>query len=184
MKGGTVVHRNVWLRTVVTAALALIPSLAAAEPSPQEPSAFFLSRSENRNQVHYAVRLDEACHPVGNKPVRVYWRMLERGESEVEDLLGVEQPAYGLEDAQQVELTPDGGRVRIRLRAFADRPIDLTTTQVQGGGCAVQAWTKFSAGPAQLLHIFVKTSWPLSVDFVRLDGLGADGRTQTELLRN
>ncbi|NRD68652.1 DUF4833 domain-containing protein, partial [Corallococcus exiguus] len=33
-----------------------------------------MSRSENRNQVHYALSLDEACRPVGTRPVHVYWR--------------------------------------------------------------------------------------------------------------
>lgn len=166
---------------VATGVLAFAPRVAA-EPTIQAPSAFFLSRSENRNQVHYAVTLDEACRPVGARPVHVYWRMLERGEAEVEALLSIELPAYGLEDSQQVESTAEGGRVRIRLRSFPDRPIDITTTQVRGQ-CSVQAWTRFGANPAQLVHIFVKTSWPFSVDFVRLDGVGAEGQPLSELIR-
>ncbi|QSQ16016.1 DUF4833 domain-containing protein [Myxococcus landrumensis] len=172
-----------WLRNAVVAVLTAFSALAATEASAQTHSAFFLSRSENRNQVHYALRLDEACRPVGTQPVFVYWRMLERGESEVEDLLGVEQPVYGLDGTQQVEATADGWKVRIRLRAFPERPIDITTTASRGP-CTVQAWTKVGAHVAQLEHIFVKTSWPFSVDFVRLDGMTPDGSTVTELVRS
>ncbi|WP_342381598.1 DUF4833 domain-containing protein [Myxococcus stipitatus] len=172
-----------WLRNAVVAALMAFSALAAAEASAQTPSAFFLSRSENRNQVHYALRVDEACRPVGTQPVFVYWRMLERGESEVEDLLAVEQPVYGLDGTQQVEATADGWKVRIRLRAFPERPIDITTTSSARGQCTVQSWTKVGAHVAQLEHVFVKTSWPFSVDFVRLDGTNPDGHPVTELVR-
>ncbi|MCE9670130.1 DUF4833 domain-containing protein [Myxococcus stipitatus] len=155
---------------------------SAAEPGTRAPSVFFLSRSENRNQVHYALRTDEACRPVGANPVQVYWRMLERGESEEEELLTVELPVYGLEDAQPVEATAEGWRVRVRLRAFPSRPIDITTALVDGQ-CRVQAWTKGGRGDFQLDHVFVKTSWPFSVDFVRLDGVGQDGQPVHELIR-
>ncbi|WP_338866731.1 DUF4833 domain-containing protein [Myxococcus stipitatus] len=172
-----------WLRNAVVAVLTAFSALAATEASAQTQSAFFLSRSENRNQVHYALRLDDACRPVGPQPVFVYWRMLERGESAVEDLLGVEQPVYGLDGTQQVEATADGAKVRIRLRAFPERPIDITTSGSQGQ-CVVQAWTKVGASVSQLEHIFVKTSWPFSVDFVRLDGMGTDGQPVHELVRS
>ncbi|RKH56067.1 DUF4833 domain-containing protein [Corallococcus aberystwythensis] len=165
-------------------ALTTVGTLAsAAGASLPSQSAFFLSRSENRNQVHYALRLDEACRPVGTQPVQVYWRMLERGPSEVEELLGVEQPVYGLEDPQTVEATTEGGwRVRVRLRAFPSRPIDITTARVDGK-CQVQAWTKLGNSVSRLEHVFVKTSWPFSVDFVRLDGVGSDGQPVHDLIR-
>ncbi|WP_434299173.1 DUF4833 domain-containing protein [Corallococcus exiguus] len=164
-------------------ALTTVATLASAAGAPlPSHSAFFLSRSENRNQVHYALSLDEACRPVGTRPVQVYWRMLERGPSEVEELLGVEQPVYGLEDSQPVEATAEGWRVRVSLNAFPSRPIDITTARVDGK-CQVQAWTKLGNSVSQLEHVFVKTSWPFSVDFVRLDGVGPDGQPVHELIR-
>ncbi|QSQ27260.1 DUF4833 domain-containing protein [Pyxidicoccus parkwayensis] len=166
----------------VVALMAVVPLASAAEAPVPSPSAFFLSRSENRNQVHYALRLDEACRPVGTRPVQVYWRMLERGESEMEELLGVEQPVYGLEDAQPVDATAEGWRVRVRLRAYPSRPIDITTARVDGE-CQVQAWTKLGNSVSRLEHVFVKTSWPFSVDFVRLDGVSPEGQPVHELLR-
>jgi hypothetical protein len=171
------------LSNLAAVALTTVATLAsAAGATLPSPSAFFLSRSENRNQVHYALRLDEACRPVGTRPVQVYWRMLERGESQVEDLLGVEQPVYGLEDPQPVDATADGWRVRVRLRAFPSRPIDITTARVDGE-CQVQAWTKLGSSVSRLEHVFVKTSWPFSVDFVRLDGVGPEGQPVHELIR-
>jgi hypothetical protein len=171
------------LSNLAAVALTTVATLAsAAGPTLPSPSAFFLSRSENRNQVHYALRLDEACRPVGTRPVQVYWRMLERGESEVEDLLGAEQPVYGLEDPQPVDATAEGWRVRVRLRAFPSRPIDITTARVDGE-CQVQAWTKLGNSVSRLEHVFVKTSWPFSVDFVRLDGVGPEGQPVHELIR-
>lgn len=171
------------LCNLAAVALTTVATLAsAAGVTRPSPSAFFLSRSENRNQVHYALRLDEACRPVGPRPVQVYWRMLERGESEVEDLLGVEQPVYGLEDPQPVDATAEGWRVRVRMRAVPSRPIDITTARVDGE-CQVQAWTKLDNSVSRLEHVFVKTSWPFSVDFVRLDGVGPEGQPVHELIR-
>ncbi|WP_223637770.1 DUF4833 domain-containing protein [Corallococcus sp. EGB] len=171
------------LSNLTVVALATAATLASAAEAPlSSQSAFFLTRSENRNQVHYALRLDEACRPVGARPVQVYWRMLERGPSEVEELLGIEQPVYGLEDPQTVEATEDGWRVRVRLRAFPSRPIDITTARAEGK-CQVQAWTKLGDSVSRLEHVFVKTSWPFSVDFVRLDGAGPDGQPVHELIR-
>ncbi|NPC69467.1 DUF4833 domain-containing protein [Corallococcus sp. AB004] len=171
------------LFNLTAVALATVATLASAAGTPvPAQSAFFLTRSENRNQVHYALRLDEACRPVGPSPVQVYWLMLERGPSEVEELLGVEQPVYGLEDPQQVEATEDGWRIRVRLKAFPSRPVDITTARVDGK-CQVQAWTKLGNTVCRLEHVFVKTSWPFSVDFVRLDGVGPDGKPVQELIR-
>ncbi|RKH48840.1 DUF4833 domain-containing protein [Corallococcus sp. AB050B] len=169
------------LTAVALTAVATLASAAGAPP-PSRQSAFFLTRSENRNQVHYALRVDEACRPVGPRPVQVYWLMLERGPSETEDLLGVEQPVYGLEDSQQVESTEEGWRVRVSLRAFPSRPVDITSARVDGR-CQVQAWTRVGNTVARLEHVFVKTSWPFSVDFVRLDGVGPDGKPVHELIR-
>ncbi|GMT98666.1 hypothetical protein KH5H1_27850 [Corallococcus caeni] len=171
------------LRNLAAVALTTVATLASAAGTPlPAQSAFFLTRSENRNQVHYALRLDEACRPVGTRPVQVYWRMLERGASEVEELLDIEQPVYGLEDSQPVDATAEGWRVRVRLRAFPSRPIDITTARVDGR-CQVQAWTKLGNSVSRLEHVFVKTSWPFSVDFVRLDGVSPEGQPVHELIR-
>src|SRR5580658_1302022 len=57
---------------------------------------FSISKSENKNQVLFEVRLDTRCRPIGDAPVVSYWRMLERSTESVEPLLSVEGRAYGI----------------------------------------------------------------------------------------
>ena len=91
-------------------------------------SVFFIAKSQNRNQVHYGIRLDKECSPLGRRPLFAYWRMFEKG-GELEPLLGTEGPAYGLDEAQEIVNTPDASRIRSRLRAFPDRPLLVTVTR-------------------------------------------------------
>ena len=155
---------------------------ARAVPARTTDSAFFIARSTNRNQVHYGVHVDEACRPKGTQPVHAYWRMLEKGEKNVEPLLGREGPAYGLGDTQQVEATPSGWRIHVRLRAWPDRSINVDVFR-ENGRCAARAWTQMEGRAAQIDRIFVKTSWPAGVDYVLLSGTGEDGRSAQEVIR-
>jgi hypothetical protein len=147
-------------------------------------SAFFIARGKNRNQVHYGVRVGPDCKPEGAQPVHAYWRMLEKGEGVTEPLLGIEGPAYGLKDSQQVEALPGGAgwRVRIWLRAHPDRPIDVSVLK-EGGRCVTRAAMKMGDAVAQIDRIFVKDKWPAGVDFVMLSGVGADGKSVREVIR-
>ncbi len=153
-----------------------------AAPARSTDSAFFIARGKNRNQVHYGVRVGEDCKPTGAQPVHAYWRMLEKGEGVTEPLLGIEGPAYGLKDTQQVEATPDGWRVRVWLRAHPDRPIDVTVAREQGR-CAARASMKMDGTVAQIDRIFVKEKWPAGVAFVMLSGVAADGRSVRGVIR-
>jgi hypothetical protein len=173
------------MRASLPAALLLCPLASpAGTPAPARgvDSAFFISRSENRNQVHYGVRVSEDCRPQGTHPVHAYWRMLEKGPGETEPLLGLEGPAYGLADAQEVASTPTGWRIKLRLRAYSARPIELAVAR-ENGGCATRAWMMVDGALAQLDHIYVRTQWPLGVDYIRLSGVRPDGRAVTELIR-
>lgn len=154
-----------------------------ASPARSADSAFFIARGKNRNQVHYGVRVGEGCKPTGDQPVHAYWRMLEKGEGVTEPLLGIEGPAYGLKDTQQVEATPSGGwRVRVWLRAHPDRPIDITVAREQGH-CVARASMKMDNTVAQIDRIFVKEKWPAGVAFVMLSGVAADGHSVREVIR-
>ncbi|HKQ70456.1 MAG TPA: DUF4833 domain-containing protein [Polyangiaceae bacterium] len=101
-------------------------------------SVFFIARSHNKNQVHYGVHLDGSCAPVGSRPVFGYWRMLEERDR-VEPILGIEESAYGIDDAQRVERGPSAATVTIRLRAFPDRPLVITIEQ-KNGRCEASAF--------------------------------------------
>jgi len=173
------------MRQAVSAALLLWPLASpAGAPAPARgvDSVFFIARSENRNQVHYGVQVGVDCSPQGTHPVHAYWRMLEKGEAETEPLLRIEGPAYGLADTQEVASTPSGWRIRIRLRAYSERPIEIAVSR-ENGVCTTRASMLLNQEIRQLDHIYVRTQWPIGVDYIRLSGVSPDGRAVTEVIR-
>ena len=143
---------------------------------------FFVAKSENRNQVHYGVRLDRACRPAGETPVFPYWRMFERGPLATEPLLAVEQPAYGV--AQRVvERTDLGGSVLVTLNALPKRPIVIESTAV-GTTCTANARVAIGGVPATLASVFVQLRWPFGVDSLLLSGRASDGHAVRERIAN
>lgn len=175
-------NSTLWVITLV--GMAALPARSSEQTMGPRgtDSTFFISRSENRNQVHYGVRVGEDCRPVGTSPVYVYWRMLEEGDSETEPLLGVEGPVYGLEDAQQVVSSPEGWRVRVKLRSFPERQIEIAVSR-ENGVCTTRAWTTVGGALSQLNYIYVKTQWPFSVDYVRINAVAPDGHVTNEIVR-
>src|SRR5579863_5839942 len=89
--------------------LSLVSMGARADTSsgPHVLPLFSISKSENRNQVQYAVRVDDRCQPLAQSPVFAYWRMLEKGPTVTEPLLAHEIDAYGI-DSQVTTRTPEG----------------------------------------------------------------------------
>jgi hypothetical protein len=161
----------------------LFPAPAASTPSTNAPatnassvpwatvqSVFHISKSENRNEVHYAVRVDAACHAVGRQPVFGYWRDFEKGPRAVSPLLSHEQPAYGLTPPRSIEQTDTGSRIRISLRAFPERALTVET-QRQSASCAARAVTTIQNQPAMLNSIFVQIGFLFSVEYAIARGL-------------
>jgi hypothetical protein len=145
-------------------------------------SVFFIAKSENRNQVHYGVRLDAACAPADERPVFAYWRMLERGPLATEPLLSREVGAYGFADQHVLERTASGGRVSVRLHALPARPIELVT-RAHDGSCEAVATTVIGGAPASLARVYAQLRWPFGVDYLELSGRAlADGRPLRERL--
>jgi uncharacterized protein DUF4833 len=143
---------------------------------------FSISKSENKNQVAFAVRLDAECRPVGDAPVYAYWRMLERSPAAVEPLLPVEQGAYGI-GRQRVERGESGGAVRIALRALPDREI-LVRTVRQASACAAVASTRIADTPAHLFNVHARIAWPFGVDSLLITGWAeSDGHVVRETMR-
>ena len=106
---------------VVAAGLA---GSAGASQGAEISSALVISKSGNKNQVHYAVQVDQACAPVGSAPVRPYWRMLERGASATEPLLESELRAFGIQRQSLV-----AGGVNVVLRGMPARSITILTSR-------------------------------------------------------
>jgi hypothetical protein len=171
-----------FLRLALSSAcgLLLIAAQLPAAPAVVLPSAavqslFYIAKSENKNQVHYAVAVDAACRPVGSHPVYPYWRELAVGPRVVSPLLEHEQRAYGLNEPRFVRQTATGGQIRVSLRAFPERPLIIDTFR-QGSGCAARTQTTIQGQPALLRWIYVDIGFLFSVNYAIVRGVRiADG---------
>jgi hypothetical protein len=158
--------------------LALVGSFARADTVSFGPhdvtSLFSISKSENKNEVVYAVHLDEYCAPIGDSPVFAFWRMNEKGAGVLEPLLPREQPAYGIAQQRVVARGPDGVVVDIALRAIPARHI-VVQTQRRDSRCL--AWSKMSIAGTDtyLYNVYVKLK-PFGVDSITLSGWTTDGK--------
>jgi hypothetical protein len=146
------------------------------------PSAFFIARSTNKNQVHYGVRVDEACNVVGEQPVYGYWRMFEK-RGEIEPILSMEMPAYGLADKQLVERRAGSTSVHVKLRAFPDRPLVITVAKGERG-CEGVATTPIAGKDARLHSIYVRLKWPFGIDYLLVRGVTQEGQHVQEVIQN
>ncbi len=145
---------------------------------------FTISKSENRNQVQYVVRVDEHCVPVNEAPAWAYWRMVELGPTRTEPLLAREQRAYGLAGQWVLERGAEGGRVRIVLRAVPSRPIEVETRRSPAGTCVATSTMVIAGAPAHLFGVYARLRWPVGVDYLDIQGWSLDGtRVVTERVR-
>lgn len=139
-------------------------------------AAFTIAKSENKNQVQYAVRVDDHCVPAGGEPAFAYWLMLEQGPARTEALLPQEGEAYGIASQVVTERARDGGEVRLFLRAVPSRAIVVDTSRAPGGACRAVATTVIAGAPAHLFNVYARLKWPFGVDYLLLQGWSIDGR--------
>ena len=159
-------------------------SVAARLPVAPVGSVFHIEKSENKNQVHYAVQVDAACRPQTTSPIYGYWRDLEHGPGAVSELLDHEQPAYGLRAPRLVQRNDSGGVIRVSLRAFPDRPLSIelfrTTT-----GCGARTLVTIRGQPAILSAIYVDIGFLFSVNYALLRGIRvSDGQPVQEKIHD
>jgi hypothetical protein len=155
--------------------LILWAALLGTSPRAQDVrSVFFVAKSENRNEVHYAVRVDEACAPVGDEPVFPYWVLGEEGGRE-EDLLPLEHQAYGLGAQRVAERTGSGGAVDLTLRALPTQRVRVQTWRGPGG-CEGHASTEVPGAWVELVRVYVEIGW-LGIGAISLEGLDQNGAT-------
>jgi hypothetical protein len=150
------------------------PRVAPAEPPRDVASVFYVAKSENRNQVHYGIRLDTACEPVGAEPVFAYWRMLEHGPGATEPLLAREVSAYGVAEQRVVRRGTGGAQVLLRLRALPTRLITIATAS-RDGRCEASASTVIGGASASLDSVFAQLRWPFGVAYLELSGRALTG---------
>jgi hypothetical protein len=165
------------LVAVLGVLLALTTAGHAAQMAPGaiDVPLFTISKSENRNQVQYVVRVDEHCVPLTDAPVWAYWRMIELGPTRTAPLLGREQPAYGAAGQWLLERGPEGGRIRLVLRAMPSRPIEIATGRSPAGTCVATSTMVISGAPAHLFGVYAKLKWPVGVDYLVIQGWSLDG---------
>lgn len=126
--------------------LPIAPSLAE-----NIPSMFFVASNNNKNQVHYGMKLNQDCSPKGTKPVFAYWRM-KNGSTK--NLLEEQRPAFDIA-TQSVS----GDKVNISLRVFESRgmkkPITIQTLRANDGICRTKALMVINAKPAELSNFYL-----------------------------
>jgi hypothetical protein len=153
-------------RVIAGFCLSLLPVTALADgiliANNDVPSLFHIAKSENKNQVHFAARLDARCRFVhDDEPVLAYWRDREVSATATSELTMFEEPAYGLGEIERL----DDGRARVALRALPGRPIDLEVYRSGDGRCTGRAYAVVGGERARLREVFVKLDgW--SVEYV------------------
>jgi hypothetical protein len=175
---------NVTIRRILSAVLLVGIVAATAEtrasaPAPAAlggdlPSALVIRKSGNKNQVHYAVSVDDACAPLAGSTVRPYWRMLERGPEVTEPLRDSERRLLGVQ-RQEVE----AGSFVIAVRAMPARSIAIHTSRGPEGRCTSSAETTIAGVRAHLLDIYVQQSL-FGIDYVLLRGVSEKGDALSE----
>jgi Domain of unknown function (DUF4833) len=167
--------------SVVLAGGALVAELsgvASASTQPAAiPSALVITKSSNKNQVNYAVQVNEACVPAGRTPVHPYWRMLERGADATEPLVDSELRAFGIE-RQSVD---GAGGVKVVLRGFPARAITIRTWLAPDGRCASSASMTIDGSPARVTTVYVRQKL-FGVDYVEVTGATSSGELVRERL--
>jgi hypothetical protein len=156
--------------------MAGLSGAARASQAAEISSALVISKSSNKNQVHYAVQVDQACAPVRGAPVRPYWRMLERGASATEPLGESELRAFGVERQSVVP-----GGVNLVLRGMPARSITILTSRGPDGACTASASMTISGIPARVSDVFVRQKL-FGIDYVQVTGRTPGGDVVRERL--
>jgi hypothetical protein len=144
---------------LVLACLWPLPRSAAADAVAFGPfdlrSLFYVAKSENQNQVHYAMRVDGECRPTSKSPVFAYWKRLRKGQRYDEPLLPPGTRLYGASDEQKVTLAKSGGQVKMYVKALKRLPIVVSVDKVNGS-CKSTALVTIKGESAQLSYAYLQ----------------------------
>lgn len=141
-------------------------------------SVMVVGKSSNRNEVHYALTVDESCAPVGTSPVRPYWLMLERGPSVTEPLQPREDRVLGVE---RQEVWASG--VQFEVNGLPSRAFIVHTASEGGGRCSSWVETTIAGSRVRLGGVFVQQKLFGMVDYVKLEGTREDGVVVSERVK-
>ena len=134
----------------ISGAIALIlPSLPSYANNLN--SVFLISKSDNRNQVHYGVKTNPDCSLKTSQPVYPYW-ILASGR--VEGLERFEVPAFGIAN-QSVS----ANKVVIEINSLKTRKIPkaitIQSTRTANKGCQISAYTTINGNKTRLTQIHI-----------------------------
>lgn len=133
-----------------------------------------VSKSSNRNEVHYAAYVDENCAPATSTPLHAYWVMLERGPGVTEPLSRPEARVLGIA-SQDVS----GDTIRFVVNGMPSRAFVAHTGRGIDGTCTSRIETTIGGAPARLLGVYVKERL-FGVDYVLLSGRTPEGKSVQE----
>ena len=163
-------------RRFVQLAAVLVPLLAlgaSVQFGPNDVATVFaIGKSDDGNEVQYAVRLDDTCALVGKEPVFGYWRLHDEGPGVTKTMSFMDQFGYGI-SSQKV--ASDRQSVTIQLKTASGHPIDIHTRR-EGGRCVATPLATIGGERAELQRIFLQLSGPLSVAWVSISGVSLTGR--------
>jgi Domain of unknown function (DUF4833) len=151
-----------------------LPGTASASQAVEIPNALVITKSSNKNQVNYAVQVNEACLPAGPSPVHPYWRMLERSSDATEPLVESELRAFGIE-RQKI----DPGGINVVLRGMPARAITIRTWRAQDGTCMSSANMAIDGVQARVANVYVRQKL-FGIDYVLVTGWTSGGRVVRE----
>lgn len=140
------------------------------------PNVMVISKSSNRNEVHYAARVDAQCAPATKAPVRAYWLMRERGTGVTESLTAREGRVLSIA-SQDVFANV----IRFTIRGMPSRTFVAHVERDAGGACASWVETRIAGAEARLTGVYIKEKL-LGVDYVLLSGRTAEGKSVQERL--
>jgi hypothetical protein len=173
-------------------ALSFFASPRAAEASEEikfgpndVPTVFFINKSDDKNRVDYAIRLDALCNPVGEDAMFQYWREFENSPPvRTHGLNMMERVAYGISDQRVVRRSGVRDEWLIRLKQLP-RPITITTAKDPvSGKCSATAHTTIIGVEATLSSVYVKLGGVMSVDYIDIHGKNtATGQPVVERVR-
>jgi Domain of unknown function (DUF4833) len=139
-------------------------------------SMFYVAKSENQNQVHYAMHVDAECKPQKKDPVFAYWRRLRKGVRYDEPLLPPGTRLYGASEGQTVVPgASSGGHVKMFVKALKRVPIDIEVAKVNGV-CKATSLVTLKGQRAHLSYAYLQLGrMGLTVKYVDVIGYRVNG---------
>jgi hypothetical protein len=179
-----VIHlrHGVWCALAFAFLLATLPSPSLADTS-RDALLFSITKSENRNYVQFAIRMDTRCAPEGDAPVHAWWRMQEHGPDAVEPVLEREEPAYGIASQAVIDRHEGGGAARITLRALPRQTIAVETYRGREG-CEARARLAIDGVDARLFNVHAVLAWPFGVSRLIVTGWATGEGRRGQVVRD